>query len=144
MKADVRERPRLRVPRPEPRVERASLLDVAGIGCLGAVIAIHTTELASKTEEVAYLGFGYLLLVVGALIAAVLLGQHDVRGWWLGGFTCAATITGFVLTRTVGLPLSHDDVGNWGETMAVWALVAEAATVVLSVAALRRSARGRS
>jgi hypothetical protein len=117
---------------------RASTLDFMGIGCLGAVMAIHTSELAGKTEEVAYLGFGYMLLVASSLVAVVLLAQRDVRGWWLGGLTCGATIGGFVLTRTTGLPMSHDDVGNWGETLAVWALFAEVAMVALSVVGVRK------
>ena len=41
-----------------------------------------------------------------------------------------------VLTRTTGLPLSHDDVGNWGETLAVWAMFVELAVVSLSAIAL--------
>jgi hypothetical protein len=124
--------------KPERLGSRASMLDCAGIACLGAVMAIHTSELAGKTEEVAYLGFGYMLLAASSLVAVVLLAQRDVRGWWLGGLTCGATIGGFVLTRTTGLPMSHDDIGNWGETVAVWALVAEVAMVAMSVVAVRR------
>jgi hypothetical protein len=151
MKADVRTRApqhdrrttdreaRREPDRPERPASRTSILDCAGIACLGAVMAIHTSELAGKTEEVAYLGFGYMLLAASSLVAVVLLAQRDVRGWWLGGLTCAATICGFVLTRTTGLPMSHDDVGNWGETVAVWALVAEVAMVAMSVVAVRRA-----
>jgi len=153
MKADVREKPsrhELRIverrtarpaTHPDRVADRASLFDSLGIACLGAVMAIHTTDLAGKTEEVAYLGFGYMLLVASSLVAVVFLAQRDVRGWWLGGLTCGATIGGFVLTRTTGLPHSHDDVGNWGETLALWALFAESAMVAMSVVAVRRNRR---
>jgi len=142
MKADVRKRHMVReATHPERAASRASVLEVAGIACLGAVMAIHTSELAGKTEEVAYLGFGYMLLVAASLVAVVFLAQRDMLGWWFGGAACAATIGGFVLTRTTGLPMSHDDVGNWGETLAVWALVAESAMVAMSVVAIRRNRR---
>jgi hypothetical protein len=55
--------------------------------------------------------------------------------------TAAATITGFVLTRTTGLPDAKGDIGNWGETIAVWSLIAEAAVVVFSIAAIARARR---
>jgi hypothetical protein len=96
-----------------------SLLDIAGIAGLSTVIAIHTTELAGKTEETSYLGFGYVLL----------------------GLASAATIIGFVLTRTTGLPKADGDVGNWSETIAVWSLFAEGLVVLLAIFALVRSRR---
>jgi predicted membrane channel-forming protein YqfA (hemolysin III family) len=142
MKTDVRtsQDRRLTVPA-STAADAPTSLDYAGIAMLGVVIAIHTSELSGKTEEVAYLGFGYVLLIAASLISIVLLARRDVRGWILGGITCAATIVGFVLTRTTGLPKADDDIGNWSETIAIWALVAESAMVVLSVLAVSRHRR---
>ncbi|MCU1365570.1 MAG: hypothetical protein JWL72_4147 [Ilumatobacteraceae bacterium] len=127
---------------PEPRIEEASritplpALDLLGIAGLGAVIAIHTSELSGKVDEVAYLGFGYVLLIAASLVSIVMLSHRDVRGWYLGGLTCLATLTGFILTRTTGLPGSKDDIGNWGETIAIWSLIAEGLVVLLTGYAL--------
>lgn len=128
--------------RPEQRTNEAShitplpVIDLLGIAGLSAVIAIHTSELSGKVEETAYLGFGYVLLIAASLVSIVMLSHRDVRGWYLGGLTGAATIIGFVLTRTTGLPDAKGDIGNWGETIAIWSLVAEGLVVLLALYAL--------
>ena len=66
---------------------RLAGLDLAGIAALGAVIAIHTSELSGKVDETAYLGFGYVLLIAASIVSIVLLAQRDLRGWILGGLT---------------------------------------------------------
>ena len=114
------------------------MLEVAGIAGLGAIIAIHTTELSGKIEETTYLGFGYVLLIAASIISIVMLAQRDIRGWALGGATALATLVGFVLTRTTGLPGANGDVGNWGETIAVWSLIAEVLVVALAAVGLSR------
>jgi len=114
------------------------MLELAGIAGLGAVIAIHTTELSGKIEETMYLGFGYVLLIAASIVSIVMLAQRDIRGWALGGATALATLIGFVLTRTTGLPGASGDVGNWGETIAVWSLIAEVLVVALAAIGLTR------
>lgn len=116
---------------------RLPTLDLVGIAGLSAVIAIHTSELSGKIDETAYLGFGYMLLIAASLVSIVLLSQRDVRGWVLGGLTAAATMSGFVLTRTTGLPGAKGDIGNWGETIAIWSLLAEGIVVLMSLFALK-------
>ncbi|MEY2471419.1 MAG: hypothetical protein QOK28_748 [Actinomycetota bacterium] len=110
-------------------------LELAGIAGLGAVVAIHSTELAGKVHEVQYLGAGYVALIAASLIAIVMLAVGDRRRWALAGLTAGTTLTGYVLTRTVGLPGSTSDIGNWSEPLAVWAMIAEIAVVILAVAA---------
>jgi hypothetical protein len=112
--------------------------ELSGIGLLAATIAIHTTDLADKIGETAYLGLGYILLIAASIMSIVLLAQKDRRGWVLGLVTCAATLVGFVLTRTTGLPGATGDIGNWTETIAVWSLVVEGAFVALAAWALAR------
>src|SRR6476619_4239203 len=118
--------------------DRLPTVDLAGIAALGTVIAIHTSELSGKIEETAYLGFGYVLLIAASIVSIVLLARRDLRGWILGGLTGAATFGGYVLTRTTGLPGAHGDVGNWGETIGVWSLVAEGIVIVLALVAISR------
>jgi hypothetical protein len=127
---------------PPTPLRALTLLELAGMAGLASMIAIHVTELSGKTDEVAYLGFGYLAMIVASFLSIVMIGIGDRRGWRLAGATAAATLVGYVLTRTSGLPGSHDDVGNWGETLAVWAMVTELGVVALAGIALRPP-RGR-
>ena len=124
---------------PEP----LSLTTLSAIGLLAAVIAIHTSELSGKIEETAYVGLGYVVLISASIVSIALLTHRDRRGWALGGATCAATLVGFVLTRTTGLPGASGDVGNWSETIAVWSLIIEGAFVLLAGWALRTNRAGR-
>ena len=87
-----------------------SWIDMTGVAGLGAIIAIHTSELSSKVDETAYLGLGYVALIMASIVAIVLVAQRDIRGWILGGATAAATLVGFTLTRTTGLPGARGDI----------------------------------
>ena len=105
---------------------------------IGAVVAlaitgwVHLMDMSDKFSEVPYLGIGYGLIVIAAIASIVLILRGDRRGWMLGGGMCLATIVGYTLSRTTGLPASTDDIGNWSETLAVWAGVAEIVMVVLA------------
>ena len=124
-----------------PRSATTGALDISamvGIGLLAATIAIHTTELSAKIGETMYLGAGYVVVIAASIVSIALIAQHDRRGWLFGLITCAATLIGFTLTRTIGLPGATGDIGNWGETIADWSLVAEGAFVGLAAWALGR------
>ncbi len=116
-------------------------LELAGIAGLGSIIAIHATELAGKVDEVRYLGAGYVALISASLVAIAMLAVGDRRRWPLAGLTAGATLIGYVLTRTVGLPGSTSDIGNWSEPLAVWSMLAEIAVVALAAVALVRLRR---
>ncbi len=102
-----------------------------------AIAWIHFLDLADKMEETPYLGLAYIGLIAGCLAGVVLLARRDHRGFVLGGGLAAATMIGYILSRTTGLPAATDDIGNWTETIGVWSLIAESAVVLVAVAALR-------
>ncbi len=106
--------------------------EAGGIAGLVATAYIHVEELSGKFAEVPYLGVGYGLLSAVCVAAVVMIVARSKAGWYLGGATAAATFVGFVLTRTVGLPGSTDDIGNWSETIGTQSLVAEALVVVVA------------
>ena len=112
-----------------PGVIAAEVGVVAG---LAGTAYIHLKELSGKFAEVPYLGVGYALLAVACVAAIALIVARDKRGWYLGGATALATIIGFTLTRTVGLPGSTDDIGNWSETIGVWSLLFEGLAVAVT------------
>jgi hypothetical protein len=106
----------------------------AAVVGLAGVALIHLLELQGKLQEVPYLGVGYMALIGTAVIAGALLVHSNSRvGWMLAGGAALGTIVGFILTRTVGLPQSTDDIGNWLEPMGLASLFVEA--IVVGVAA---------
>lgn len=123
---------------------RLPTLELAAIAALGSVIAIHATELAGKVDEVRYLGAGYLALIAASLIAIVMLTVGDQRRWWVAAVTAGSTLTGYILTRTVGLPGSQGDIGNWSEPLAVWSMVSEIIILLLSAVAVLGARRGET
>jgi hypothetical protein len=103
-----------------------------GIISLASIIVIHWLDLPGKLAEVPYLGYAYIALMVSSALSAILILQNDKRGWWLGGALALGAFVAYALNRTVGLPLAMDDIGNWGETLGVYSLIAEGAMVAIS------------
>jgi hypothetical protein len=114
------------------RTPSVRVIEFVGMIALAITGYIHLKDMSEKFSEVPYLGVGYGLIVVGSIVSIVLLARGDRRGWMLGGAMSLATLIGYTLSRTTGLPTSTDDIGNWSETLAIWAGVAEVVVVVLS------------
>ncbi len=109
----------------------------AAVVGLAGVALIHLLEVQGKYQEVPYLGIGYVALIVVSIVAGALLVHSNSRiGWMLAGGAALGTIVGFTLTRTVGLPQSTDDIGNWLEPMGLASLFVEAIVVGVSAYAL--------
>jgi hypothetical protein len=130
--------PRVRVPR--THLASALSLRIAGSAAVAGIVYVHALDVSSKFKEVPYLGVGYIVLMAACVAAGLMLllprYEWQRRGWMLGGLAAAATLTGYTLSRTVGLPHAMDDKGNWGEALGVWSNVAEGAMIVLSAVAL--------
>jgi hypothetical protein len=119
------------------RTLRLPIFELAAIAGLLGIAWIHFLDLSDKLEETPYLGVAYIGLIAGCLAAAFMLARRDRRGFLLGGGLAAATILGYVLSRTTGLPAATDDIGNWTETLGVWSLVVEGAVVFITAAAFQ-------
>ena len=105
----------------------------AAVVALGGVALVHLLELQTKLKELPYIGVGYIFLIASCVIAAAMLVHRDSRlGWNIAGCVALATLIGFSLTRTVGLPQSKDDIGNWLEPMGLAALFIESCVVMLA------------
>ena len=113
-------------------------LTTRAVGVLGlaAVIAIHALDLPGKLSEVPYLGYAYMVLMVGSALAALLILQNVRRGWQLGAALALGAVVAYALDRTVGLPLALGDIGNWGEPLGVASLIAEGVVVAAAYSAL--------
>jgi hypothetical protein len=111
------------------------------VGLLGVGV-IHFVDVVDKFHETAYLGLLYLALIAACLVAArhlILVG--DRRSWMLAGGLAAATFAAYAASRTVGLPDSSDDIGNWAEPLGLASLFVEGVVVLLSAEMLVRFGR---
>ena len=108
--------------------------------------AAHLPVIPAHLHEAPYMGVLFVVFTVVSATMAVVVAVHGSAPapFLLSGVLCAAAIAAYCLTRLVAFPQLGDDVGNWGETAGVIAIVSEAIVVVLSVAAavcLRRPTR---
>jgi hypothetical protein len=62
--------------------------------------------------------------------------EGHIRGWRLAGGLAALTLSGFLVTRTVGLPQATADKGNWTETLGVWSMITEGLLIVVAAMCL--------
>ena len=119
----------------------ATLPRVLGALLLLTIAVIHYLDLGGKLAEVPYLGYMYIALMVGSVVAAGLLFYRPRAGWTLGGTLALLTFIAYCLSRTTGLPNATDDIGNWGEPLGVASLVVEGAMVILSAVMLGRRSK---
>jgi hypothetical protein len=59
----------------------------------------------------------------------------------LGLATALSAFSGYLLSRSVGVPGDPTDIGNWGYTLGTVSLVAEAAFILVAVLMLQRVIR---
>ena len=103
--------------------------------------AVHIPVIPMHLQEAPYIGCLFIALtVVCFVLAGVVLVVDSVAVWAVSGVVTALAVGAYVLSRSVALPQIGDDVGNWLEPLGVAAIAAEAATVILSLLALRRTA----
>ena len=117
---------------------RQAVLRTLGVIGLSGIALVHLLDLPGKFSEVPYMAWMYVALILGSVaLAAVLIRDDDPRAWTAAAALAASVVTGYVLSRTVGLPQSSDDIGNWGEPLGIASLFVEGAVVAVSGAALR-------
>jgi hypothetical protein len=108
-----------------------------GIVTLAAVALIHLLDAPGKYEETRWMFWAYVVLMAAlAAVAAFLYLRESVLAWSAALVLGLATLVGFVLTRTSGLPGAKDDIGNWSEPLGMASLFVEGMLVVLSAARL--------
>jgi hypothetical protein len=128
--------------------DRTSATDPAALGSqivargaavvgLTGVALIHLLDAPSKFSETPYMGWMYIGLMLGCLAAAGALVYANAREAWIAALALAASaLIGFTLTRTVGLPQAHGDIGNWTEPLGLASLFVEGVLIAISAFAL--------
>jgi hypothetical protein len=124
-----------------------------------AVATVHVADQGGITAMAspAWVGWGYRLVEAGGLLVALLLLlpgtawlraiQADRIAWAGAVLLGAGPFTGYIASRTVGIPGDPYDVGNWGYWVGTVSLLVEAALLMLGLImllALRAAARARS
>lgn len=106
---------------------------VAAMLLLGIAL-IHVIDVKDKFDEVPYIGVPFLVLIAGSLILGELLARSDDPMVWLAAAALAgATILGYVMSRTTGLPGEGGaEIGNSWESIGLASLFVEAGVVLLA------------
>jgi len=114
-------------------VQRAS----AVVG-LGGIALVHLLDVEDRLTEVPYIGWLFVALIGVSLgLAAALIRSDDRRVWLAAGLLAGATIGGYVITRTVGMPNDGGaDIGNWTEPLGMASLMIEGVVVALAFSRL--------
>ena len=109
---------------------------VAVVGLAGVAL-IHVLDAHDTFVSTPYKGVLYLGLIAGTLLTAgALLRRSSLRAWAAAGALCLGAFLAFVYSRTVGLPSSADDIGNWWEPLGLASLFVEGSVVALSAGVL--------
>jgi hypothetical protein len=112
---------------------RHTTLRALGFGGMLGIALIHLLDVIGKIKETPYLRVMYIALMVASVaVAFYLLHTGSTRAWAAAGLLAAATLTGFILSRTTGLPHASDDIGNWTEGLGLASMFVEAAVIVLA------------
>ena len=111
---------------------------------LAVVGAIHILDLPGKFAETPYLAFAYigLILVTAVLVERVLVVGSRID-FLAAAALSAAVIIGFIVNRTVGMPMATGDIGNWLEPLGLLSLAVEGFVIwqALVAVALHRTRR---
>lgn len=112
----------------------------AALGLL-AIAVIHLIDGPGSLSDQFYVGALELALAAACVpLAAMLLTRPVPALWHATGALCSAALLVFILSRTVGLPGSTDDIGNWGQLLGILSTASELAVVLLALAAVRSPA----
>lgn len=108
----------------------------AGVGLLAVIGWVHLLYAHGYYRFVPYVGALFYATVAGAVFAAIgLVCGARLWGWMLGVLLAAAALAGYVLSRTIGLPMFP--VLPWQDPFGWAALAAEGLFIVLGLLVLR-------
>src|SRR3954470_2856517 len=122
---------------PDTNLGRELVARAAAVVGLAGIALIHLLDAIGKFQETPYMGWMYVGLMLACLALAATLIRANLREAWLAAIALpTSAIAGYTLTRTVGLPQAHGDIGNWSEPLGLAALFVEAAVIAVAAYAL--------
>jgi hypothetical protein len=121
------------------RIRRDGILRTVAVLALGVTAAAHVPVAVEHIGEIPYLGYAFYALV---LLCAAALGSLIVESRtavWRGVLVLSlGAVAAYVVSRTIGLPLADDDIGDWVNPLGVLSVSAELVVVAVSLAVLNR------
>jgi hypothetical protein len=113
---------------------------LVGIALALAVTTVHVADQGGITDFAApnWLGWAYRLIEVGGLLVALtlMLPRLAPLSWAAGVLLGVGPLSGYLASRTVGVPSDPGDVGNWSDWVGTVSLVIEAALILMSIGML--------
>jgi hypothetical protein len=121
------------------RIDALRLVTVVG---LALTAAAHVPVAADHVGAARYLLVSFDVLVVVSAGLAALIAVRPSRSAAAAAVVLGLTaIAAYVASRSVGLPLEDDDIGDWANTLGLVAVGAELAVVVGAALLLLRRRR---
>ena len=116
---------------------------VVGASLALAIAVIHVQDQGGLpgSQSPVWLKYGYYMVEISSTISAALIIRGKTLGWLLGLASSIGPMTGYVLSRTVGLPGDSGDVGNWSYLLGTVSLIIEGSFVALAAVCLIRIGR---
>lgn len=112
--------------------------------CLAVVAGVHIAIAPQHLHEAPYAGVLFLALATAALASAgvVLTTDHPLA--WAGAAALSlAAVVAYLMSRSVGLPMLSDDIGDWLNPLGLIAVGAETTVVLIAGYAQRSFSRYR-
>ncbi|MCZ2404771.1 hypothetical protein IV498_16710 [Paenarthrobacter sp. Z7-10] len=104
--------------------------------------AAHIPVIPAHLHEAPYIGILFILLAAGSFVLAGVLTFYDVAAAYvLTAVVMALALVAYIISRTFGLPLIGDDVGNWLAPLGVVSVIAEIVACAAAIALSRKSPR---
>jgi hypothetical protein len=124
-----------------PPIARSLALPTAA--ALAAVCIVHLLDGPGSLSDQFYIGALELGLAAAcAPLAVWLLVRPTGTVWRTVLVLNLAAMAAFIISRTIGLPGSTDDIGDWGQLLGVINLTFEAIVIAAALTALRPSGLG--
>ncbi|HEU4976943.1 MAG TPA: hypothetical protein VFT50_17770 [Baekduia sp.] len=116
----------------------SGVLTVTGLWLLGM---IHVLDSVDTYHETRWLFWAYMALLGAIVVVSAGILRRPSTFWLRSAAALAgATMGGYVLSRTVGLPGADDEIGNWTDTLGLASLWVEGGVVLLATSAVALSA----
>lgn len=117
---------------------RSSLrLPAAVLLLLGA--AAHAPLIEMHMMEAPYVGWLFLVLTIVLVELGALVALYDVGVVYLVSLLVTVlALAAYLVSRSVGMPEIHDDIGNWAEPLGLLAITAECGAAALCLVVLHR------
>ncbi len=85
---------------------------------------IHLYNASGEFQDAPYMGILFFGFFVASLVSAIGIYRGELLwGWALGGFLCIGAIVGYLVSRTLGMPISG--VEDWGPPLAYFSILIE-------------------